>query len=559
MAQTRILGYTAPNSYIPSRGVVAAHILVDSANLYTGGWTLPEGGPASYHSTPEELLASFVTHRYRGYELLLYQADHDMRYLIPALVKLVAAGTDVRFNLDKRSRMVYCRIARGKHRWFIRDCSAMLPLGLDQMATLAGLPLTATVPEIIIGAYRALVTTLRDSFGVRPSITMGTTALHGWEGTLPEGHIFYRQREEVDTIARAGYFGGLTFVQSLADKEGCTYIDCNAFFAHAMRQGVPVRSPMRTDRYHPDRPGIYQCTVLCGQGVKFAFIPGRDKRGGVCYPRGRAYDTVLTSDTIELGRQVGYEITVGDGYVFEEIDHPFDAFINTCEELELEYRGKGSQQVIKCLRNSLYGKFGQRHDGQEYALSADDDSMIAEGWTPVITWDGGEIIDYLYCRQVYVDRAHMMPVWAMWITATARNMLARAVYALGPENCYYGDTDSIIVRAGVLDAHPEVCPIGPGYGQWKIKERFTRFLPRGKKMYQAVTIGGDIIQVTAGIPAGQIEVADLERLRPGGPPITTKQYRTERRAIHTLDGGPMDEYLVKQIFIPELQPIWADY
>jgi hypothetical protein len=504
------------------------------------------------------LVDELVRYSHRGYELLLYQADDDMRYLIPPLSRLVEKGYSVWFSLSQDQRIIYCKIAQGRHRWYIRDVQTMLPVDMEGLRSLSGLGPDAA-PEYVIGhAFRKLGDTLRDTFGVRPSVSASTTALHAWLTTLPEDHIFYKQREDVDTIARAGYFGGLTWVQSLADKGACTEIDCNAMFAHAMRQGVPVCSPMETDLYNDHRPGIWNCKVFCPASVPFHFVPGRAESGRVIYPRATWYDTVLTSETINYARSLGYEIETGVGYVFERTEPVFDEFINRCEQLEIEYRGQGAQQVIKALRNSLYGKFGTRPQCTEYCLSSETDAMINADWTPVLTWDGGEIIDNLWWRDIEIDRPYMMPHWSMWITANARLILARAVYALGPAGCYYGDTDSIIVAQGTLTDRPEVCTIGTGYGQWKVAEQYQRLCVRGPRLYAGLTIDNEWVTITAGIAAGTLVAADIERLRPGVT-VETKPTKQGRRALLTMGNGPPDdgEYLVKQITVPELQPIWA--
>lgn len=556
----RPLGYNASNDAIHLRKILAVSIQVDSKGLFVSAFSVAEGERQSRpYATAEAVISDLVRHSREGWELLIHQADHNMRYLIPSLEGLVNKGFEILFSMNAHQRIVYCKISRGNHRWYIRDASAMLPLDMAGLRRLAGV--NDKVPEVValIKAYHAFTATLRDTFGVRPSITIGTTALHAWQTTLEEHHIFYRQRREVEALARAGYFGGLTWLQSLADRQECTYIDINAMFAQAMRQGVPVKSPTDVgDHYYPNLPGIYSCAVYCPPSVQFAFVPMHDTRGGgaVCYPRNQWFDTVLTTPTIELARSVGYDVKVLQGFVFEQLDFPFNSFVDNCEKLELEYKDRGVGQVIKALRTSLYGKFGQRHDGKEYCLSADEKRLIMEDWTPVQTWDGGEIIDNLWERDVYIERSHMMVVWAMWITSTARNMLVRTVYALGPKECYYGNTDSILVSNRALRDHPEVIKVGLLYGEWKIKHRFVAFYPKGRNSYIGQTEGGEWVQITPGIPAGAVPIADLQRLQPHGPPVATKPYRQNHRAIDTTGGRPHYEEVVKYIVVPELDADW---
>lgn len=552
---TGFVGASGGNTARPLAPVIAAHIVTDEAGRFSEAYTLSDypGAVTVHYDTPLALVADFVVFSNRSKELLLYQADYDMRYLIPALEKLIADGFDVTFTMDKKCRIIFAKIRRSKHCWYIRDCSSMLPLDMQELRALARCDQDTPIVQVLIKAYARLATTLRDTFSVRPSVTVGTTAMHAWTTTLDEHHIFYRQRPTVEAFGREGYYGGLVWVQRQAEEANCTYIDCNAMYAHSMRQGVPVMSPTHTHHYYQGRPGMYLCDVYCPPDIPFAFVPKRRDFGpGVSYPRGEAFETVLTSTTIELAREKGYSIEIIEGYVFEKLGYVFDNFVDKCEILEQQYKTDGAQGVIKSLRNALAGKFGQRDEGREYYLTP----TPAPDMCPCLAPMDGEIIDNLFYRFVHIDRPYMQPVWAAWITANARNMLVRAVYALGPKNCLYGDTDSIMVPASVLADNPTVTPFGTRYGEWKVKHQFVRFVPLGPKLYGGLTDQGEYIVVAAGVQKGVLTEADMEMLRPHGPPVATRVHRQQHRAIHTTGGRPIDEPIVKHVVVPELDARW---
>jgi len=364
--------------------------------------------------------------------------------------------------------------------------------------------------------------------------------------TLPENAVFYRQRASVEGLAREGYFGGLTFMHTQEELTNVTYLDINAAFAHAMRQGVPTRSGCHTDIEYDNLPGIYECQVVCPPSVPFRFLPWRDPKSyRVSWNKPGRFKTVLCSHTIELARSVGYDIKVIEGYVFDGVEDVFGDFVNKCEGLELQYKKRGAGIVIKVLRNSLYGKFGQRTRVKEYYLTANPTDEM----TPVMTFEG-QIIDNLYFLELEITRPYMMPSWAAWITATARNTLARAVYALGVSKCHYGGTDALLVDNSVLDQ--ALLPIGERYGEWKVAHRFARFKALAQNFYVAYGLDGEpeAVQVkAAGISRGVLTASEVEQILPSHPTLITRPHLTARRAINTTGGRAHSDPAVKTITI----------
>lgn len=536
----------------PLRKVLAVAIQTDDAGTFIEAAATCDSmlRQSEHFTTPEALMKNFVRFTYRGWEMLLHQADHDMRYLIPALEALVSQGFKTTFTIDGRGRIIFVTIKSGGHSWYIRDATSMIPLEEEELRGLAGVGPTIPLELVLLRAYKRFAGTLLDTFGVRPSITIGTTAIHAWARTLPDHHIFYRQREEVEAMAREGSFGGLVWLNGLAERHNCAYIDVNAMYAHAMRQGVPVMSPSYTEVYYHSLPGIYQCTVIAPDDIPFTFVPCRNANGfGVSYPRGKVFESVLCSNTIELAREHGYQITVQWGYVFEKLGYPFDDFVSKCQTIENEYRGDNARVVVKSLRNSICGKFGQRTEGKEYYLTPNPSIDM----TPVETWDG-EIIDNLYYREIEIERSYMQPVWFAWITAQARNMLARMVYALGPKNVYYGDTDGLVID-GLVSGNSAV-DYGTQYGEWKLEEQYLNFAPKGGKTYEAITTDGEIIIRAAGIKRGVLTHDQMARLLPHHAPVVTHEYQEEHKAILTTGNRPHRQSMTKTLEIPELRAEW---
>lgn len=503
---------------------------------------------------PSGLLDHFLSKRFRGWTLLLHNADHVMYHLLPHFVQRLDDGYSIRFLVDGAARIIFARITRDKHKWVMRDTFALMPKPLPDLAPLAnysGINFDLrTQAKILMAAYKAFHTTMAETFGVPPAITIGSTAVHAFQTTIPEGQLFYRQRREVEDMGREALFGGLLFINSQATQYNVTKVDVNAMYAVSMRGGVPVMSGAYTEGEIEGLPGIYECSVLA-EGVDFPMVPYRDPvTYRIRYPHDEAFTTVLTANTIAQARQLGYKIDPFRGYVFPSLGNPFDDFVNKCEELEGRWREKGARLVIKMLRNSLYGKFGQKSVATQYILTREPTPMMA----PAVNFADGRDIPDLYQEEVEIQRHYMMPVWAAWITAEARNILTRSVMALGPRSCVYGDTDSIVTSA------PLTLPLGRAYGEWKIEAEYDRFRALGRKRYVGLTRQGEVVNTDyriAGIPRWAVNPDVLMDMLPGQM-METKPYRTEQRAINHLK-APVDyEPAVKYIHVPELQPFWAD-
>src|SRR5436190_1178059 len=71
---------------------------------------------------------------------------------------------------------------------------------------------------VLLHAYKNFTSIMRMTFGIRPGVTIGSTAMRAFLTTLPETHVHYRQSKGVDKLAREAYFGGLTFVRTMKEQ-----------------------------------------------------------------------------------------------------------------------------------------------------------------------------------------------------------------------------------------------------------------------------------------------------------------------------------------------------
>jgi len=528
--------------------LVAADIETDGLGgdfIQAATW---DGQELKYYDTIDHLWLALCDN-FPKHEILFHNADYDLRYLIPLIERMAPFGYTAEITVDGREHIIYVRLLDpdGKKVLNIRDTYATLSKPLKDLAQLAGMekldiglkegvtfnpldPLHMSYLErdvvMLYNAYSNYLTSLRTHWQITPGYTAGSTAVKAFRRTLTNGDVHFRHRSEVEAFCREAYFGGLTFVRSIAKHSDVIKIDANAMYATCMRNiGAVVSSAAHVYSEYPGYPGIYLCSVYCPYSVPFTFIPMRQEYD-IMWPRGY-FETHLPTNSIELARQVGYEVDVIEGYVWPATQPIFSEFVSRCESMEREYKGQGVYEIVKLMRNSLYGKFGQRAQGKSYYIT---DRPTPE-MTPAIDTDGDDI-NHLYYLVEDRQQAHMMIAWATWVTAEARNTLARMVYALGPENCIYGDTDSIVVKAT-----PEMLteiPLGPSYGQWKVEAHYQEFQALAPKLY--IGRHDDEWELRhKGVPKGTISVEELQAIAEGKK-HKGATYHTLPKSINTTDG-----------------------
>lgn len=525
MKSNQILLPLEPQSIESIRPVVSCDIETKGlGGAYIIGGLKTESGEPKYFRNAADLVAAFLTRNNRNAEMIIHNADYDLRYILPHLKEY-----ETHISVNGAGRIIHCRITHNKDVWYIRDTYALMPEKLAKLSGLAGMPkldiglakgvefdpnnddhMQYLERDIVMlsKAYQGYCNNLYDTYQISPARTAGSTAIKAFRRTME--NPYFRQRKDVETIARAGYYGGLTFLRSVRPIERAVKIDANAMYAASMLKfGVPVRSGVYTKTEHPKRPGIYWCRVTA-KDVLFTFVPYRTDNS-VLWPLG-TFETVLPSITIERARQYGYKIEVIEGYYFDSIEPIFDTFVRGCEALEYKEktRGTGAHIVYKILRNSLYGKFAQRPENKSYMLTSDPPKDVF----PVVD-NMGRFVPDLYQQENSQEYAYFMPVWAMWITAGARAILTDMVYNLGPENVTYGDTDSLVLTTEAL-ANSDIS-IGYNYGQWKIEHTYKVFQALAPKLYYGIMDNDETEIRHKGVPIGTVSLEDLQNISKDTP------------------------------------------
>lgn len=358
--------------------------------------------------------------------------------------------------------------------------------------------------EILLLGLPRLFDMLSEHFDVQPSATAAGTAMKAWQKTLKKEQVYDSQDlNEAELFIRQGYYGGLVFLTSTKSFENCKTFDINSSYPAAMTEfGVPCGRPIYTDDFDLQNIGFYKVRVKTPENLVVPILPSRNVRGAMQWRAGE-FETVCTTQELIFAVEHGYTIEdVYEGYIFERIEYPFNDFIDQCKIIRKAFpKDKNGVDppenlVAKLMQNSLYGKFGARRE-RTHLIHHDDKEI--EKFSELKPLDETGL---WYVTKECDIEMRCLPQWAAYITANARLRLLRAVYALGPENCLYGDTDSITVNtnAGNIRELQHKIPIGPEYGQFKLEKEWRAFRAIAPKVYSGILLNGEYKGAAKGLP-----------------------------------------------------------
>lgn len=496
--------------------------------------------------TPEDVIAAVFAERHRGSIWYAHNGgEYDYKYLLSALLAhQERIGSDklvIHLVTQGKGRVIGFKVHYRNQTYEFRDSYALMPASLRTLtAQLAPEHLKEefdhehTVFDVSIPDHRSYLETdvrglmavlvrfkglIRDTFSVDVGWTAASTALRAWLASLPKHLRYYRQPKRVREFCRRAYFGGMVALRDTNWHEDVTGVDVNAMYPYVMLQGVPCGFACYTTQYEPDRPGIYRCTVTVPADNLYPMAPYRDTGYGVAWPTG-TFETYLCSKEMLDIQTYGVTWEVIEGFAFDRIEYPFEAFVKKCEALELEHKGTALAMCVKIMRNSLYGKFGAREETQEYVLS--ENEPAGENFLPAINQENGEPHEMLWTQQKTLDASYLKPEWAAWITAGARCHNRAVAYAVGLEHWLYCDTDSNVFSATAVESARARRAINtePGYGNLKIEKAFVAFRTLGPKVYAGVCGDGRYEVRCKGIPNRSISAsAIIEAFQASAAPI----------------------------------------
>jgi hypothetical protein len=344
---------------------------------------------------------------------------------------------------------------------------------------------------LLVGLPR-LFALLRQHFDVSPAGTFAGTSMKGWQKTLPKETSYQGSKFDAQELfIRQGYYGGLVFLTTNQTQTNCETYDLNSCYPYVMMEhGVPDGRTFESDDYLSGKMGMYHVRVKTPDDLIVPILPARNERGNMRWMRGE-FETVVTNQELIFAAKHGYEIIdIISGLVFEETVFPFNDLIGHCRDIRKQFKGGPEEILAKYMQNSLYGKFGSRRERLRVIPSH---CLTDEDYECLIPYDDEGL---WYVKKEIDEEMRCKPEWSAFITAHARLRLLQAVYSIGPENVYYGDTDSITVRSGSAKG----IDVGNEYGQWKLEKEWAEFRPIAPKVYSGVLKDGRRMGAAKGLP-----------------------------------------------------------
>lgn len=355
----------------------------------------------------------------------------------------------------------------------------------------------------VIGLVKALTEfdkLIYENYNIHLFATASGTAYEAWKRTLKDGDKFWRQCMKTEAFLRTGYYGGLVGCNADFGREyeRVETLDINSSYPANMRLGVPMGRAVRTSIIRDGYPGFYKVKVIVPDDAIMPIVPYRSEKGNLAWMTGGPFLTTCTSLEIEYCQTLGVEFIEDDdtyGYYFPEgLCYPFNDFVDICERLRTEHKGKPLEIVVKLMQNSLYGRFGMKLEGREIVMDLDGQPDDMEA---VYNPDNNDTIPNVYYKDTIRSTPYMLPHWAAWVTANARILIDTATGLAGRENVLYRDTDSMI---GPIDIARLAPIIGKEYGKLKVESPKRLFRVHGPKVYTYTDEKGRTQAVAKGIP-----------------------------------------------------------
>lgn len=305
------------------------------------------------------------------------------------------------------------------------------------------------------------------------AITIAGQALRAFRHRFMHDEIGIHNRKDAIRLERESYKGGRCEVWKVGKfTEGPYYkLDINGLYAYVMRKYPTPRKLVKVlVNVNPD----YLVKLLEEYQVIADVLLETDEpyyalhlNGFNVFPVGQFRATLTTWETINA-LEKGHLRGIGEVAIYTP-ESLFKSFIDYFTPLRQKYKAAGDMarsRMCKDLRNSLYGKFGQRGYKQKVIGDAPLDKVAVRHWLDLESqgecWDwtfGGKIIR----QEKSGESEDSFPGIASHISAAGRCVLWDYAQKAGPGHVYYADTDSLIVdQAGYDNLQDWIDPLELG-------------------------------------------------------------------------------------------------
>lgn len=344
------------------------------------------------------------------------------------------------------------------------------------------------------------------------AITTAGQAWNAYRHRFMPCKIGIHNRKDAIDLERDAYKGGRCEVLKVGDFPGQQFykLDVNGLYAYCMQN---YEYPQKLVKVIVDVTPQYLSELLERYLAVADVIVNTDEavyciqlRGFNVFPVG-TFRVTLTTHELQYAIERNHLVAIGQVAIYEKAPL-FKRFIEFWTPLRQQYKvagDTGRSLLCKMVRNSLYGKFGQRGYKQSVIADADRDKVAVTRWIDAET--GQKCVDWTFggktIRQVYTGEGKdSFPAVAAHVAANGRLVLWDYMQKCGLGNIWYVDTDSLIVnQAGYDNLAGWIDPVQ--LGCLKIEGTATDLVITAKKSYQM----GDK-RVLKGIRKNAVQQAD---------------------------------------------------
>jgi len=285
--------------------------------------------------------------------------------------------------------------------------------------------------------------------------TLASQAFSSYRHRFMQHQIGIHNNAEALTLERMSYVGGRTECFRLGKYEGeFYYIDVNSMYPSVMKGNLYPSKLVRWSsnvvvadlaRWRDEFAVIGEVTLDTDQ-ADYPII----HNGRLVFPVGR-FRTALAGPELYQAYDAGHVVELHQAAIYRS-EELFTDYVDYVYGQRVDARSRGdvvNAYNFKILANSLYGKFGQRGRRFEKVGDCDPNTIAIEesydadsGEFSTVRYFGGIVQEWISEDEAF----NSFPAIAAFVTSYARRVLSTAINLADRSNCYYCDTDSLVVN-----------------------------------------------------------------------------------------------------------------
>lgn len=285
--------------------------------------------------------------------------------------------------------------------------------------------------------------------------TLASQAVRAYRHRFMKHKILIDDNEDALEMAREAYHGGRTECFYIGETTTPLYqLDINSQYPNVMNScmmptkliGVFKRvKHLELHKLLKTHAVIAEVKIDTKEPVYSQYTGGK-----LIFPVG-TFDAVLSTPEILYALEHGHVVSIDKVAIYEQAVI-FKEYVEYFYKLRQHYKddnNKSSASMAKNLLTNLYGKFGQR--GRVYETIEQNDSKSISTWTEIDA-DTKQVIKYRQFAgmvQELIEEPESRdshPAIAAHVTAYARIQMWNIYKQAGLKNCYYSDTDCVVVN-----------------------------------------------------------------------------------------------------------------